>query len=250
MRFRLFDARGEPQRNSIPLVERSRSGLFTWSGGGAINRRAIAISPGRRARLEFHANRAASRLLVIEILEILAERVCVRVRMCERAREREGGGRVFASLVLHQPIISTFPRIPRRDCYLLFASSPRTKSLESSVDEVISKEKKRSRSSRQPCSFADSFSPTVPGQPCFFLSFSFFSRDRDKRWKFRGQLYPFRGRTRWTMGSWADNDISFFFFLWSKRPLTIFPVEIIGISLKFSFGENIFEIVKNLERDN
>ena len=89
MRFRLFDARGEPQRNSIPLVERSRSGLFTWSGGGAINRRAIAISPGRRARLEFHANRAASRLLVIEILEILAERVCVRVRMCERARERE-----------------------------------------------------------------------------------------------------------------------------------------------------------------
>ena len=96
MRFRLFDARGEPQRNSIPLVERSRSGLFTWSGGGAINRRAIAISPGRRARLEFHANRAASRLLVIEILEILAERVCVRVRMCERARERErerrGGG--------------------------------------------------------------------------------------------------------------------------------------------------------------
>lgn len=183
------------------------------------------------------------------IQRILGARALFRER--DREREREGGGgRVFASLVLHQPIISTFPRIPRRDCYLLFASSPRTKSLESSVDEVISKEKKRSRSSRQPCSFADSFSPTVPGQPCFFLSFSFFSRDRDKRWKFRGQLYPFRGRTRWTMGSWADNDISFFFFLWSKRPLTIFPVEIIGISLKFSFGENIFEIVKNLERDN
>lgn len=61
MRFHLF----AESHKEIPF--RSSKGqdrvylLGAEHQGGAINREAIAISPGRRARLEFHANRAVSR---------------------------------------------------------------------------------------------------------------------------------------------------------------------------------------------
>lgn len=164
----LAGLRGESQRNSR-LVERSRSGLFTWSRRAAWNEAQLIAELSRYPRKE------ARKPAEITGWNLTRYRIALLVSGSADLSSSDRWRRIARSRV-HRAILvisSALLRLPRGTGYYFdlpahsmtrllpaFCFLARTKSLEWSVDEVISKEKKRWRSSRQPCLFAI-FSPTV-----------------------------------------------------------------------------------------